>query len=100
MWKNLPTYTRQLRVASKYPRWRWALWISILSDILSFGFIWAVPIEWGIEVITVILLLVILGFKWPLFIALVIEAIPVLQIFPSWTLVILALASTEEHKSK
>ena len=98
MWKNLPGYIRNLKVVLISPHWRLALGIAMISDFLSFGFIWAIPIEWLIEVITVIIFLVILGFKWPLFIALVIETIPAIQIFPSWTLAILALAGMEDVK--
>jgi hypothetical protein len=42
----------------------------------------------------------VLGFRWPLLAALVTEAVPGLQLFPAWTLVVLALAATEAERSE
>jgi hypothetical protein len=36
-------------------------------------------------------LLFTLGFRWQLFIALAVEVVPALELFPAWTLVVLAL---------
>lgn len=94
MWKNLPRIVKQLKTTLKIPKWRKALFVAIISDILSFAFIWAVPVQWGIEAVTIVVMLWVLGFRWSWLLALVVEAIPALQIFPSWTLVVLALAGT------
>ncbi len=98
MWRNLPGLIQQIKITLQTPRWRKALVIALLSDVLSFAFLWAVPVQWGIEAVTVIVMLWVLGFRWSWLFALVIEAIPVLQIFPSWTLVVLAMAGTEENE--
>ena len=44
-------------------------------------------------------LAIVLGFRWPLFLALAIEVVPALQLFPSWTLAVAAMATTETRKS-
>ena len=79
----------------KQPRWRWALLFALISDILGFVFTFTPPAYWMIDVVTVIVLFVVIGFKWALLPALVVEAIPGLQLFPAWTLVVLALAGTK-----
>lgn len=48
-----------------------------------------------IDIATVLVLFVVIGFKWALLPALVVEVIPGLQLFPAWTLVVLALAGTK-----
>ena len=40
-------------------------------------------------------LFAVLGFRWSLLTALAIEAVPVLQLFPAWTLSVLALAALD-----
>ena len=40
-------------------------------------------------------LFAVLGFRRPLVLALVVELVPALQLFPAWTLVVAALAGTE-----
>ena len=90
-------YTNFMK-AWKNPRWRWAMVVAVVSDILGFAVVFLPPVQWSIDAITAILLLVILGFRWKLFLALAIEVIPGLQVFPAWTLVILAMAATENEK--
>lgn len=98
MWRNLPGLARQLKSTLKIPKWRKALGIAIVSDLLSFAFIWAVPVHWGIELVTIIIMLWVLGFRWSWLFALIVEAIPALQIFPSWTLVVLAMAGAQDNR--
>lgn len=81
--------------AWKLPRWRWALLLALISDILGFVFTFTPPVHWMIDVLTVIALFAAIGFKWLLLPALIVEVIPGLQLFPAWTLVVLALAGTE-----
>jgi hypothetical protein len=76
-------------------RWRMALLIAVLSDALGFGVALYPPAQWLLDAITALLLIVALGFRWPLLSALAIEAVPALQLFPAWTLVVLAMASSE-----
>ena len=87
---------RQLWAAWKLPRWRWALITAIVSDGVGIALITAPPAFWALDAVTVVLLFVLLGFRWPLLPALVAEAVPGLQVFPAWTLVVIGLAAT--HK--
>ena len=83
------------RAALKTPRWRMALLVAVISDAIGFGLGLIPPIQWVVDGITVLVLLRVLGFSWPLLIALAVEAVPVLEIFPTWTLVVLVMAGTE-----
>ncbi len=86
-------------IAWKSPRWRWALLIAVVSDILGIALALSPPAFWVVDGVTAVLLLAVIGFRWPLFISLAIEAVPFLQVFPFWTLVVLAIAGTEKQKS-
>ena len=92
MWRNLiPNFL----AACKAPRWRWALMTALLSDALGFGLVLSPPARWLLDAATAIVLFAVLGFRWSLLSALAIEAVPVLQVFPAWILVVVALASTD-----
>lgn len=82
-------------MAWRLPRWRWALVIALLSDAMGFGVMWWPPVLWLLDAVTAAVLFALLGFRWPLLPALAIEAVPGLELFPAWTLVVAALASTE-----
>jgi hypothetical protein len=84
--------------AWKQPRWRWALLIAAGSDALGFGLVLIPPVQWLVDAVTAAALLMVLGFRWPLCGALAIEVVPVLQVFPAWTLVVATLAGTETQK--
>jgi hypothetical protein len=84
-----------LMMALTLSRWRWALLIATLSDGVGFGLTMVPPIRWLLDAITAVVLFAVLGFRWPLLSALAIEAVPALQVFPAWILVVVALASTE-----
>ena len=86
-------------IALKSSRWRWALLIAALSDALGFGVALLPPLQWMLDAVTALVLFAVLGFRWPLLSALAIEAVPALQLFPAWTLVVLALAGMETHES-
>jgi hypothetical protein len=88
----------QFRNAWKLPRWRWALVTALLSDALGFGVMWWPPAQWLLDAVTAAALFAVLGFRWPLLPALAIEVVPGLELFPAWTLVVAALASTENQK--
>ena len=90
MFKNL---IHNFLLAWKYPRWRWALLMALVSDVIGFWLTFYPPAVWVLDAITAILLFAVLGFRWPLLPALAIEVVPGLQIFPAWTLVVAALAS-------
>ena len=85
--------------AWRFPRWRWALVIALLSDVLAFVVVLLPPAAWVLDAVTAGVLFAVLGFRWPLLGALAIEAVPALQLFPAWILVVAALASTENRRS-
>ena len=75
-----------------------ALLLAVASDILGSVFTFAPPVHWTIDALTIALLFVVLGFKWPLLPAMVVEVIPGLQLFPFWTLFVAAMAGSENEK--
>jgi hypothetical protein len=81
----------------KLPRWRWALFVAIASDTVGFTVVFFPPAQWLVDAITAIALLFIIRFRWPLFISLAVEVIPALELFPAWTLVVLALMATPQR---
>jgi hypothetical protein len=95
----LSNLIQNLLLVWKFPRWRRALLAAVLSDALGFGVALFPPGQWLLDAVTAIVLFAVLGFRWPLFVALAVEAVPGLQLFPAWTLVVLALAATETESS-
>lgn len=93
MFKNL---IHNFLLAWKYRHWRWGLLTALVSDLMGFWLTFYPPAVLVLDAITAILLFALLGFRWPLLPALAIEVVPGLQIFPAWTLVVAALASTEQ----
>ena len=87
--------TQGLKAALQTPRWRWALLVAVVSDSIGFGLGLIPPIQWVVDAVTVLVLLRVLGFSWPLMFALAVEAIPFLEVFPTWTLVVLVMATRE-----
>lgn len=86
--------------ALKLPRWRWALLIAVLSDALGFGVALMPPIQWLLDGVTAVVLFVQLGFSWGLLLALAVEVVPALALFPAWTLVVLALAGAKNSPGR
>lgn len=86
---------RNFRGAWKMPRWRWALLAAAISDAVGFGLA-LFPLGYLLlDAATAALLFALLGFRWSLLSVLAVEAVPGLQLFPAWTLVVLALATQE-----
>jgi len=85
-------------LAWRLPRWRWALVTALLADALGFGVMLWPPLLWLLDAVTATALFALLGFRWPLLPALAIEVVPGLELFPAWTLVVTALASTENQR--
>jgi len=52
----------------------------------------APPIVWAVDVVTVALLFVVLGWQWLLLPGLVLEAIPGVEVLPFWLVVVGAIA--------
>lgn len=86
--------------AWRLPRWRWALLIAIFADLVAFGLALLGPVLWIFDAVIAAALFAALGFRWSLLTALAIEVVPGLQLFPAWTLVVLALASTEKARAE
>jgi len=75
-----------------------ALLIAIISDALGFGVVFFPPVLWILDAVTAVALVIVLGFRWRLLIAMAIEVIPAIQLFPAWTLVIAAMAAIENKE--
>lgn len=89
---------RNFLQAWKSPRWRWAVLVAVLSDAAAFGIALFPPLQWLLDGVTAIVLFIVLGFRWSLLSALAVEAVPGLQLFPAWTLVVMALATMETRR--
>jgi hypothetical protein len=74
--------------------------VAVLSDTLAFGVALWPPVQWLLDAVTAVVLFVVLGFRWALLSALVIEAIPVLAVFPAWTMVVVALAAADTPQAR
>ena len=81
--------------AWKSPKWHRALLIALLSDALGFGVVLFPPAQWILDAVTAVALVVVLGFRWKLLLAMAVEVVPAIQLFPAWTLVVVAMAATE-----
>jgi amino acid transporter len=75
---------------------RWALLIALVSDALGFGVALFPPLQWLLDAVTAIALLMVMGFRWPLLIALAVEVIPAIELFPAWTLVVISMMASEK----
>ena len=69
--------------------------IALLSDALGFGVVLFPPAQWILDAVTAVALVLVLGFRWKLLMAMAVEVIPAIQLFPAWTLVVAAMAATE-----
>lgn len=70
-----------------------AFLIAAVSDALSIWLQLVLPVQLGLDVLTAFLLFAVLGWRWPLLMGLFMEAIPGMAIFPSWVLVVGAIAA-------
>ena len=75
----LSNLIQNLLLVWKFPRWRWALLTAVLSDALGFGVVLFPPVQWLLDAVTAIVIFVVLGFRWPLLVALAVEAVPGLR---------------------
>ena len=81
-----------LKAAWGQPQWRAALIVAALSDALSFGLAVTGPFQMAGDLVTAVILFVVLGFRWPLFVPLVTESIPGVALFPAWILFVGSMA--------
>ena len=76
-----------------------ALAVAVVVDFVQMGgwgfFGWGFlsPLEDGLDVLTAVVLMAICGFKWQFVVAFGLELVPVADIFPTWTAVVLTLPS-------
>ena len=66
--------------------------VAAISDALSFALTMAPPMQWGVDLVTALLLFLLLGRKWAILPGLIAEAIPGLNVFPFWLLVVGSIA--------
>ncbi len=67
--------------------------VAAISDGLSFWLVIAPPVQWAVDLVTALLLFLLLGRKWVILPGLIAEAIPGLNIFPFWLLVVGSVAT-------
>jgi hypothetical protein len=81
-------------------RKRVALAIAAFSDLAQwclFPVVYegaASPFEVAIDAVTALAILLVVGFEWRLTIALLAELVPGLDLFPTWTAVVVSLPAT------
>ncbi len=68
--------------------------IAALSDAISIPAELAPPVQWAVDVVTAFALFAVMGWRWTLLPVLVVEAVPLLGMFPTWTLAVSALIAT------
>ena len=85
--------------ALKFPRWRWALLAVVLSDTLGVCVVLTPEMRWLSDAVTLAALFAILDFRWSFLLAMAVESVPGLELFPVWTLVVAVLAIRENRKS-
>jgi len=67
--------------------------VAAISDGLSFWLVIAPPVQCAVDLVTALLLFLLLGRKWMILPGLIAEAIPGLNIFPFWLLVVGSIAT-------
>ena len=67
--------------------------VAAISDGLSFWLVIALPFQWAVDLVTALLLFLLLGRKWAILPGLIAEAVPGLNIFPFWLLVVGSIAT-------
>jgi hypothetical protein len=84
----------QSSIRPRFSKGRLALAFAVaaLSDGLSFFLTPVPPLQWVADGVTALLLFMVLGWQWILLPGLVMEAIPALNVFPFWVLVVGAVA--------
>ena len=75
-----------------------ALAVAAVSDVLSFGVDLVLPVQWGLDLVTAMLIFLILGRRWAILPGLIAEAIPGLGVFPVWVLVVISIMVYDDIK--
>ena len=76
--------------------------LALVSDAGSFGldtlgFGLGMIVQVGVDLLTAVGLILLLGFRWTLAVPLVVEAFPGLALFPTWTLAVAFYAAAEKE---
>jgi len=74
--------------------------VAALSDVLAVVVTPAPPVEWALDLATALVLFLLLGRRWLLLPALIMEAIPGLWVFPFWVLVVGVITVTGQIQPK
>lgn len=69
-----------------------AVGIAAASDVIAAFLTPLPPLMWAVDVATAISLFIVLGWRWPLLVGLILEAIPGVGVVPFWLLVVAAIA--------
>jgi hypothetical protein len=76
-----------------------ALVVAGIADVLQMAVFPSAVVGWGIsnviDVVVAFILFAICGFKWQFLLAFMVELLPVAQLFPTWSAVVLMLSSEE-----
>jgi hypothetical protein len=99
---------RSLAVATKRPltrgRRRAAIAVAAVADLVQIAFAPAfvegalLPPDIILDAVTAIAILIIVGFHWRLAFALAMELVPAVDLFPTWTALVLSLPVDEAQK--
>ncbi len=82
--------------------WRFVLafLIAVVADIILAIATPFEAIELPLDILTALLLCLTVGFNWIFLPSLLVEAVPGLEVFPTWTLVVLALGGIKFARKK
>lgn len=58
----------------------------------------ASPLEWGVDVGTALVLTLILGWNWRLLVAFLVELLPTVGLFPTWSAMLLTITAMSTEK--
>jgi hypothetical protein len=91
---------RPLHPAISWRRKRAALAFTVLMDVVQWCLVLvtvegaASPVEWFLDILTAFVLVCICGLKWQFILGFAVELIPGLDLFPTWTALMLTIPST------
>ena len=80
-----------------------ALLVAGLTDLLQLVFFpmffagAASPFDWVLDLLTALVLTGIVGFKWRTLLGIVVELVPGLDLFPTWTALVLSFPSAPKE---
>lgn len=103
--QKLPAIALSRLVPEAIPsrRKNWALFVAGISDLTQVLFLPAFaegaasPFEVALDAMTALIIMLIVGFKWRLAVALAAELVPGVDLFPTWTAMVLSLPVEAKH---